>query len=139
MSVAVLLVTHGKLGGLLVETTIDMIGPLPLRTGVLEVERMESMEATLSRGQKMVHELDNGDGVLVLSDVYGSTPGNIAMRLADRPDTEMVAGINLPMLIRIFNYPNYPLSAMAENAVQSGRRGVFRGVSIEPPDEEAHR
>lgn len=138
MSVAVLLVTHGKLGELLVETTIDMIGPLPLRVSALGVERMGSMEAVLSRGQKMIDELDDGDGVLVLSDVYGSTPGNIAMRLAGRPDTAMVAGINLPMLIRIFNYPDYPLSAMAENAVQSGRRGVSRGISIPPPDEWAH-
>lgn len=138
MSVAVLLVTHGKLGELLVETTIDMIGPLPLRASALGVDRMESMEAVLSRGQKMIDELDDGDGVLVLSDVYGSTPGNIAKKLADRPYAEMVAGINLPMLIRIFNYPDYSLSAMAENAVQSGRRGVLQGVSIRPPDEEAH-
>lgn len=125
MSVAVLLVTHGNLGNLLIETMIDMIGPVPLRTGVLAVQRTESMEIVLARGQEMIRELDDGDGVLVLTDAYGSTPGNIAMKLADPPAIEMVAGINLPMLIRIYNYPDRSLPAMAEDAVQGGRRGVL--------------
>lgn len=134
MGVAVLLVTHGRLGELLIETTIDMIGPVPLRTGTLDVQRTESAEVTLSRGQEMIHDLDDGNGVLVLTDTYGSTPGNIAMRLAELPNVEMVAGINLPMLIRIFNYPNRPLSMMAKSAVQGGRRGVLMGSH----DQKAH-
>lgn len=125
MSVAVLLVTHGKLGNLLIETMIDMIGPVPLRTESLDVQRTESLDAALVRGRALVRELDEGDGVLVLTDTYGSTPGNIATKLADLPDVEMVAGINLPMLIRIFNYPDRPLRMMAEYAVQGGRRGIL--------------
>lgn len=125
MSVAVLLVTHGKLGNLLIETMIDMIGPVPLRTESLDVQRTESLDAALVRGRALVRELDEGDGVLVLTDTYGSTPGNIATKLADLPDVEMVAGINLPMLIRIFNYPDRPLRTMAEYAVQGGRRGIL--------------
>jgi PTS system ascorbate-specific IIA component len=64
--------------------------------------------------------------VLLLTDAYGSTPSNIATCLAGEQPArvEVVAGINLPMLVRIFNYPQLALSAMAQNAVEGGRRGI---------------
>lgn len=125
MSVGVLLVTHGKLGHLLIETMTDMIGPLPLPADVLEVRRVQATDVLLRQGRRMIDRLDGGHGVLILTDAFGSTPSNIATRLAEPPRVAVVAGVNLPMLVRIFNYPRCDLDAMAANAVEGGRRGVL--------------
>ncbi|HET7797293.1 MAG TPA: PTS fructose transporter subunit IIA, partial [Nevskia sp.] len=101
MTVGVLLVTHGKLGHLLLETMQDMIGPLPLQSDVLEVRRVQATDVLLLQGRRMIERLDSGAGVLILTDAYGSTPSNIASRLSEAPNTEVVAGINLPMLVKI--------------------------------------
>ncbi|MDE2149667.1 MAG: PTS fructose transporter subunit IIA [Gammaproteobacteria bacterium] len=124
MSVGVLLVTHSRLGHLLLETVRDMIGPLPLATDVLEVRRVQATDVLLRQGRRTIERLDDGAGVLLLTDAFGSTPSNIAVQLAELPRTEVVAGINLPMLVRIFNYPAADLQAMAKNAVEGGQRGV---------------
>jgi len=125
VSVGVLLVTHGKLGHLLLETMTDMMGVLPLRTDVLEVRRVQATDVLLLQGRRMIERLDNGVGVLILTDAFGSTPSNIATQLTDQPRVEVVAGVNLPMLVRIFNYPKCDLQVMARNAVEGGQRGVM--------------
>jgi PTS system ascorbate-specific IIA component len=124
MSVGILLVAHGKLGHLLIETVADMIGTLPLATDVLEVRRVQATDVLLRQGERMIERLDSGQGVLMLTDAYGSTPSNIATRLAALPRTAVVAGINLPMLVRLYNYPQLDLAAMTKNAVEGGQRGV---------------
>ncbi len=124
MSVGLLLVTHGKLGHFLLETMTDMIGPLPLATDVLEVRRVQATDVLLRQGQRMIERLDAGDGVLLLTDAYGSTPGNIATHLAALAGTDVVAGVNLPMLVKILNYPQLDLAALTRAAVDGGQRGV---------------
>jgi len=124
MSVGVLLVMHGKLGHLLLETMTDMLGPLPMATDVLEVRRVQATEVLLRQGVRMIERLDRGDGVLLLTDAYGSTPANIANKLAVDSPTLVVAGVNLPMLVRVFNYPALSLEAIARAAVEGGQKGI---------------
>lgn len=124
MSVGLLLATHGKLGHLLLETMTDMIGVLPLAAEVLEVRRVQATDGLLLQGRRLIERLDRGDGVLILTDAYGSTPSNIANRLGGLAATEVVAGVNLPMLVKIFNYPQLPLADMARAAVEGGQRGI---------------
>lgn len=127
MTVGVLLVTHGKLGRLLLDTVADLIGELPLPTDILEVRRVQSTDILLSQGKRTLERLDDGDGVLMLTDAFGSTPSNIATSLAASSRAALVAGINLPMLIRIFNYPDCDLATITRNAVEGGRRGILAG------------
>ncbi|HZR36441.1 MAG TPA: PTS fructose transporter subunit IIA [Nevskia sp.] len=129
--VGVLLVTHGKLGHFLLDTMADMIGPLPLASDVLEVRRVQATDVLLLQGRRMIERLDRGAGVLLLTDAFGSTPSNIANRLAEAPRTAVVAGVNLPMLVKVFNYPLLDLDAMSRAAVEGGQRGV---VICPPPD-----
>ena len=127
MSCGVLLVTHGKLGHFLLDTLRDMMDTLPLNADVLEVRRVQAHEGLLLQGARMVDKLDGGAGVLILTDAYGSTPSNIANKLAGlKPQTAVVAGVNLPMLLRLFNYPQLALDALAQTAVEGGQRGVTR-------------
>lgn len=127
MSVGILLVTHGKLGHFLLDTLRDFFSgeALPLQADVLEVRRVQAHEVLINQGSKMVERLNSGDGVLLLTDAFGSTPSNIANKLALLHQTEAVAGVNLPMLIRVFNYPKQNLAEMAKCAVEGGQRGII--------------
>lgn len=125
MSVGILLVTHGKLGHFLLDCMRDMIGQLPLAADVLEVRRVQSHEVLINQGSKMIERLNSGAGVLLLTDAFGSTPSNIANKLAAIHGLPVVAGVNLPMLVRAFNYPRTGLEELARIAVEGGQRGII--------------
>jgi PTS system mannose-specific IIA component len=72
-----------------------------------------------------VAALDDGDGVLVLTDLFGSTPANIAASLQARAGVRTLSGVNLPMVVRVLNYSDLPLDALAEKAFGGGRDGVM--------------
>jgi len=133
MSCGVLLVTHGKLGHFLLDTLRDMMETLPLKADVLEVRRVQAHEGLLLQGTRMIDNLDSGAGVLILTDAYGSTPSNIANKLAAiKHNSVVVAGVNLPMLMRLFNYPQLALDALAQAAIEGGQRGVTRCPKTTP-------
>ncbi|WP_028009392.1 PTS sugar transporter subunit IIA [Solimonas flava] len=132
MSVGVLLVMHGKLGHHLLDTLRDMMGELPLAADVLEVRRVQAHEVLINQGRKMIERLDSGAGVLMLTDAFGSTPSNIANKLTVDERTAVIAGVNLPMLVRIFNYPKLALPEMVRNAVEGGTRGIVVSHPAEP-------
>ena len=71
----------------------------------------------------------SGDGVLVLTDLYGSTPSNIACKLRRHGHVRVVSGVNLPMLIRVLNYPDLDLDSLKEKALSGGRDGVLSCTS----------
>ena len=129
MSVGLLIVSHGKLGDYLLETAAQMLGVCPLTTAVLPVSFDSDPDAVLEQAAQVVARLDSGSGVLILTDMYGSTPSNIVYRLQDRYRVRIVAGVNLPMLIRVLNYPRLDLEELANKALSGGRDGV---VSCKP-------
>ena len=131
MSVGILIVTHGKMGHYLLDTAADLIGDVPLKTDVLEVRRVQDTNVLLRQGTRTIERLDMGQGVLILTDAFGSTPSNIASRLHVDDKTIVVAGVNLPMLVRIFNYPELDLREMARAAIEGGQRGVM--ICDKPP------
>ncbi|MGB1558035.1 MAG: PTS sugar transporter subunit IIA [Oceanococcaceae bacterium] len=125
MSVSVLLVSHGRFSHILLETVRDVLGDLPLQTEVLEVRRVMDTDPLVRLGERVIEKLDQGDGVLVLTDAFGSTPSNIANRIAAKVPAKVVAGLNLPMLFKVYNYPQLSLPELAAAAVEGGRRGIL--------------
>ncbi|MES1942835.1 PTS system fructose subfamily IIA component [Salinisphaera sp. PC39] len=123
--IGVLLVTHGQLGRHLVDTVTGMLGELSLPTDVLEVHRQSDPDELINAARDAAARLDDGHGVLILTDAFGSTPSNIANRAADRDRHRVIAGVNLPMLVRIYNYPKLELDAMTASAVEAGRQGIM--------------
>ncbi|HEB66724.1 MAG TPA: PTS sugar transporter subunit IIA [Gammaproteobacteria bacterium] len=123
MRVGLLIITHGDIGQSLLDTAVAVLGTCPLQTRTLSVPMASDTEAVEAEARRHVAELDRGDGVLVLTDLFGSTPSNIACRLrADR--VAVVAGTNLPMLVRVLNYPELDLPSLVEKAVSGGQDGV---------------
>lgn len=125
MSVSLLIIAHAPLGQAVLDVAIGTLGHNPLRTEVLNVARDNEPELAVIQAQRCFEELDDGDGVLVLTDIYGSTPSNIACSLLEKDRVRIVTGINLPMLIRVLNYPDLKLIALAEKATSGGHDGIM--------------
>ena len=125
MSVGVLLITHGDIGAVLLRSALDILKRSPLPVATLAAPSGCEPEQILREARSAAEQLDSGDGVLVLTDMYGATPSNIACRLADFQCVQVVSGVNLPMLIRVLNYPDLDLEALAKKAASGGRDGVL--------------
>lgn len=93
---------------------------------LLDVDPGEEFETTLARARELVREVDTGLGVLVLADAFGATPGNIATRLAEPGRVAVVAGVNLPMLLRAVCYRAGPLAELVSKAITGGEQGIVQ-------------
>ncbi len=129
MSVGVLLVTHNRIGQELLATARDTLGYCPVQTATLAITQDQDPDLLADNARRLLDELDSGDGVLVLTDAYGATPSNIACRLMGLEHVNVVAGVNLPMLLRVFNYPRLSLDALSRIAIDGGRDGIMLVIS----------
>ena len=125
MSVGLLIITHERIGNELLKTANNMLVQCPLATAVLEVGTRDDPAQLTDVARGIATDLDHGQGVLVLTDAYGSTPSNIANNLGRNEQIQVVSGINLPMLIRVLNYPSLSLKEMTEKALSGGRDGII--------------
>lgn len=125
MIVGLLLVTHGAIGQVLLDSAVEVLNVQPLPARVLATTGTSDPVKSLSTAEGMLAELDSGAGVLVLTDLYGSTASNIACRLREHSRVRVVTGINLPMLIRVLNYPELDLETLQQKALSGGRDGVL--------------
>jgi PTS system ascorbate-specific IIA component len=132
MTTGILIITHNQVGEVLLNTAQSILGSIPMPVALVNVPHGECTDSVLKSAQDKYRELNTPDGVLILTDMYGSTPSNISQRLQDEyPATVLVSGINLPMLIRVLNYPTLDLHQLAHKAVTGGRDGI---VLSEPRD-----
>ena len=125
MTVGVLIITHGNIGESLLDTAIKTLGFCPLQTETLSAPQNADVDEIDALADIMCMRLNEGKGVLVLTDMYGSTPSNIANRLMKRPEVSVVSGINLPMLIRVMNYPQLSLPELINKALTGGHDGIL--------------
>ncbi len=125
MPVGLLIVTHSSIGNAVVETAATMLNACPVQFDVLAVSQDYGPDEQRAMANAMADRLDQGDGLLVLTDMYGSTPSNIACSLHARGNVRIIAGLNLPMLVRVLNYPLLSLDELADRALSGGRDGIF--------------
>jgi len=130
MKVGLLIISHDGLGQALLDTVTTTLGCCPMEVRLLSVSRNADPDVLGEQARHFAREVDHGNGLLVLTDIFGSTPSNIACRLQDLPAVRVVAGVNLPMLFRIFNYPELGLDALTEKALSGGRDGVMAACPI---------
>lgn len=122
--IGILIIAHGSLGESLMECAKHVIGNEPRQLAFLGVTNQDDPSDMLPKAQALVAELNHGDGVLVLSDMYGATPCNIVSKLLIPGEVEGVAGANMPMIVRTMTYRHESLMALVEKAVSGGREGV---------------
>ena len=126
MSVGLLLVTHPGIGSAMLHIATRIVGRSPMPVKCLEVPPDAPLEPVLESARSMLKVLNRGAGVLVLTNIFGATPHNIAREVACRPqDATVLSGLNLPMLVRVFNYPDDDLDTLASKAAEGGSRGIM--------------
>jgi mannose PTS system EIIA component len=125
MSIGLLIITHDGIGAALFDSATLALGQCPLPTRLLSATRDCDPEVLQRRANAYLEQIDEGSGVLVLTDLYGSTPSNVANRLLPNPRVRIVTGLNLPMLIRVLNYPELGLDELAAKAESGGLNGIF--------------
>ena len=119
--VGILLVTHNGLGDSLLDCVRHVTGSVPAHLMSLSVMADDDPQKKEDEARALVKLLDRGNGVLLLTDIYGATPSNIARKLCQPGHIEGVAGVNLPMLLRVACAPNLSLAVCAQRALQGGR------------------
>lgn len=125
MSIGLLIITHNQIGGQLLDTAVNMLGYCPLLAESLAISPDANPDRIRARAQQLAKDLDQGDGVLVLTDMFGSTPSNIASSLGREGHVAVVSGINLPMLVRVLNYPHLSLAGLTAKALSGGSDGIL--------------
>jgi PTS system ascorbate-specific IIA component len=124
--IGILIISHGTLGESLIHCASHMLNKRPPRLRQIGVTAQDDPVQLVPQARKMIKELDEGDGVLVLTDMYGGSPSNIAAKLVIPGKIESVAGVNLPMLIRALTYRDKSLQMMITKAISGGCEGVLR-------------
>jgi PTS system ascorbate-specific IIA component len=125
MSVGLVMVTHGSIGAAILEVAVRMLGHCPLEVELLQVTGDADPDVLREQARRRIAAVDKGDGVLVLTDIYGGTPSNVARSLSDGRRVCMISGLNLPMLIRVLNYPRLDAAELAARAISGGHDGIF--------------
>ena len=124
--IGILIITHGTLSESLIHCASHVLNKRPPRLKQLGVTAQDDPALLLPQARTLVKELDDGNGVLILTDMYGGTPSNLASKLVMPGKVEAVAGVSLPMLIRALTYRDRDLQTVVTKAISGGCEGVMR-------------
>jgi len=119
-------VTHNGLGDSFVDCVKHVLGEARPNLKVLSVLAGDDPQLKLAEGQALIKQLDTGSGVLILADVFGATPSNIGRQLCHAERVIGVAGLNLPMLLRVVCSPDKTLPELARIAIEGGRECIVQ-------------
>ena len=122
--IGILLITHNGLGDSLVDCVRHVMCKAPSNLRALSVQADDDLQRKEDEARALIAQLDTGDGVLLLLDIFGATPYNIARRLYQPGRVEGVSGVNLPMLLSVVCYNGKPLAETVGKALKSGRECI---------------
>ncbi|WP_349985719.1 PTS sugar transporter subunit IIA [Stenotrophomonas sp. WHRI 8082] len=126
MTCGILLVTHPGVGSALLDVANRLLRHLPLKTEAFDVPFDADLDTLLPHASAAMRRVDGGDGVLILTDLYGASPSNLAAKLARLgTPARRVAALSLPMLLRVMNYPEQDLDQLPATAAAGARNGAI--------------
>ncbi|CAB3753198.1 PTS sugar transporter subunit IIA [Paraburkholderia solisilvae] len=130
----ILIIAHAPFATALRECVAHIYGGLPARIGVIDVTADCDPVEIVALAHQEIERLKEENGALVMTDMFGATPSNIAGRLATLPDVRVVTGVNLPMLVRAVCYRATPLDTLVDKALAGATKGIHTiGPSTPPP------
>ena len=129
--IGILIIAHDTLPESLVKAVTHVLGARPPQFETLSVSASDDPLNLLPAAREIVRALDTGEGVLIFSDIYGATPCNLAGKLVVPGRVEVVAGVNLPMLVRAFTYRAKGMDTLITKAISGGCDGVLH-IEIDP-------
>lgn len=123
--IGILLITHGSYGEALVQNACHVLNKRPVQLNQLGVLAQDDPLDLLPLGRQMLNLVDTGKGVLILTDIFGASPSNLALKLLVPGHVEGLAGVNLPMLLRALTYREKAMETLLTRAVAGGRDGIL--------------
>ena len=123
--IGILLITHGTFGESLIQNICHVLNKRPPLICKLGVAAQDDPLDILPMAKMLLKEVDEGDGVLILTDILGATPANLALKLLDPGRIEYVAGVSLPMLLRALTYRKSGMETLIKKAISGGHDGVI--------------
>lgn len=124
--IGILLLTHAPLGQAFIEAATHVFRARPARLEAIDVSADQDTGEVKQLAHSAIERLDDGSGVLVITDVMGGTPSNCTLPLAQPGHVDVIAGISLPMLLRALTYRNDTLDVVVEMALAGGQGGALR-------------
>ena len=138
---AILIIAHAPLAHALRQCALHVFPDCGAALAAIDVQPNLPPGETLATARVAMEQLCRAreiKGVLVLTDIFGATPSNVAQKLVDGVKSRLITGVNLPMLLRSVSYRNEPLEALVSRAVVGGTQGVMQ-VAITAPQNQARR
>jgi PTS system mannose-specific IIA component len=126
--IGILIVTHGEIGTSMLSSASQILGSAQQQVATLSVWRHDDPDDLVLRARELLERIDAGEGVLVLTDIFGATPGNVVSRLLEDGRVEGVSGVSLPMLLRVLTGRNGSLPTSMQATVQRALSGGAEGV-----------
>ncbi len=124
--IGILLLTHAPLGRAFIEAATHVFRHLPERLEAIDVVADQDTSVVRRLAQEAIARVNDGSGVLVITDVMGGTPSNCTLSLCDPGMVEVIAGVSLPMLLRALTYRHNTLDVAVEMALAGGQNGACR-------------
>jgi PTS system mannose-specific IIA component len=124
--IGLFLITHTTYGESLIQCACHVLNRRPPQLAQLGVALQDDPLDLLPLARDMIKLVDTGEGVLIMSDVYGATPSNVAMKLLNPGRIEGIAGVNLPMLLRALTYRDKDMETLVVRATTGGRDGIVK-------------
>ena len=125
MMIGILLITHGTFGESLIQNVCHVLNKRPPLISQLGVSAQDDPLDILPMARLLLNEVDGGEGVLIMTDILGATPSNLALKLLEPGRVEGIAGVNLPMLLRALTYRERGMETLLTRAIAGGRDGVL--------------
>ncbi|MCD7098639.1 PTS fructose IIA subunit family protein [Stenotrophomonas sp. MMGLT7] len=126
MACGILLITHPGIGSAMLDVATGLLRQLPLKAEAFDVALDADLDALLPQASAALRRVDAGHGVLVMTDLYGASPSNLARRLAQLgTPVRRVSALSLPMLMRVMNYPERDLQELPAIAAAGTRNGAI--------------
>lgn len=132
MTVGLLVITHNQIGRELIDTAASILGNNALDVHFISVSanlKPQDLGSYTDQIKNTLDEMDSGGGVLILTDLCGATPYNLAHNFAVKSNIIVVSGINLPMLLRVLSYRHQPLQQLSLTAIEGACKGVAQDCS----------
>ena len=137
MTTNILLIAHAPLAQALCDCALHVYPDCESEVLALDVPPSEDPEATLVKAEELMQRL-SGEQILVLTDIFGATPSNVAKKLVEGTQIKLIAGVNLPMLLRAICYRHESIETLVQRALAGGAQGVMQ-VAVAAPQNQIKR
>lgn len=129
--IGILIVAHGQLGQGLLDSTKMILGEKPDDMVALSIDLTQNVDLLHDKVNKALEGLANDEGILILTDMFGGTPSNLSYSFMEEGKVEVIAGVNLPMVIQTISWrKKKPLPVLAKELEEFGKKSISLGSNV---------